>query len=939
MKHSKLALIVAIALLTEAATAAAPDYTKDVAPIFKHFCVGCHNAKDAEAKLAMHTYAALMKGSENGKVITPGNLKKSKLVGMIERKTEPFMPPEGNEMPTAQQVALVKAWIKSGAKGPGAIAAPKLITPKIPPTGKVRRPINAVACSPDGKWVAVARHGVVEIVGAGNHKVVRKLAGHAGNVTAVVFSGDSKRLFAAAGEPGLFGEVSIWNTATWKRTHRLRGQNDSLYSLAVSPNGRVLATGSYDQSIQLWDATSGSKLRTLTGHNGPVNRLAFHPAGKIIASASGDRTVKLWSVATGKRLDTLGEPAKGQNAVAFSPDGRFVVAGGIDNRVRVWRITNQGKEGTNPLIYSRFAHEASILNLVFSPDGKTLASSGEDQTVKFWETRTFTTLRAVKNQSDWPTALAITPSNSHLLVGRLDGSLSRYPLQGARQADSSAKAIYLAPTPKPNGEPGTIKLKSQNETEPNDAPKHANAIKVPGVVSGTLNPSKGAASDTDLYRMRLQAGRTVILETNAARSKSPADTKIEVLHADGRPVLRYLLRAVRDSVIEFRPIDSRQTQVRVLNWEEMQLNQYLYMGGEVGRLFRAPRGPDSGFEFYSNGGKRRCYFDTSAVVHAKDDPVYIVEPYPPGAKLVDNGLPVFPLYYANDDDGERELGNDSRLTFTAPADGEYLVRVTDVRGYGGAKFKYKLSIRDPRPDFRVTISGNNMKVPTGSGQRLSVKVDRIDGFAGEVRVDIKGLPNGVTATSPIVVEADHLVARGVIHVAPTVRPTVSGSPKGKGKKSKKPAATPLDWSKLKVTATATIHGKTITREIRNLRSIQVAAKPKVVVFFTPDPEAKPADKSGELTIAPGTTITAMLRIERNGYKGDLKFDVDHLPHGVIVDNIGLSGILVRAGETHRRVYLTAADWVRDTTRQIHAVGLGQGNQASRPIVLHVRRSK
>ncbi len=76
------------------------------------------------------------------------------------------------------------------------------------------------------------------------------------------------------------------------------------------------------------------------------------------------------------------------------------------------------------------------------------------------------------------------------------------------------------------------------------------------------------------------------LETEAARKNSPADTRIDVLHADGSPVVRCLLRAVRDSAVTFRPIDSRQGGVRLENWQEMDLDQFLYMSGEVCRLFR-----------------------------------------------------------------------------------------------------------------------------------------------------------------------------------------------------------------------------------------------------------------------------------------------------------------------------------------------------------------
>src|SRR5438046_6914136 len=142
--------------------------------------------------------------------------------------------------------------------------------------------------------------------------------------------------------------------------------------------------------------------------------------------------------------------------------------------------------------------------------------------------------------------------------------------------------------------------------------------------------------------------------------------------------------------------------------------------------------------FYGSGGKRRGYFDTSATAHALDAPCYIVEPHPSGVKLVANGLPVFTLFYANDDDGERRLGSDSRLHFTAPADGSYLIRVTDTRGFSGDRFVYRLVVREPKPDFKVTLNGANPTVNAGSGQSFSVSIDRLDEFDGQVQVAING---------------------------------------------------------------------------------------------------------------------------------------------------------------------------------------------------------
>jgi dipeptidyl aminopeptidase/acylaminoacyl peptidase len=937
-------LLVALLPIAARADKQSPDYARHIAPVFRKYCVGCHNAKDHEGKLNLQSYAGLMRGGEEGKVLVPKDVAKSRIVGMLERKVEPFMPPEGNKGPTKAEIALLKGWITAGAIAPKGIAPnDTLVVPMIKPKGKVRRAIDAIAAS--RTWIAVARHGVVELLDAKSGKQRRKLTGLTGDVTDVAFSRDGKLLAAACGEPGLFGLAVVWDTKTWKPVAKLKGHHDGLYCVAISPDGRTLATGSYDQKIKLWDLAKKTELRQLDGHNGPVHDLAFHPTGKILASASGDRTVKLWDVATGKRLDTLGQPEKDQYTVAFSPDGKRVVAGGVDNRIRVWAVTRMGKEGTNPLLYSRFAHEGAILRLVFSPDGQRLYSSSEDRTVKSWDTKQFTQLRTLKVQSDWVTGLATSADGRTLYLGRLNGTFEHIPgiLRNPWDVARAVEPVLLEPIPKVS--PDQLKpLVSLKETEPNDTPKSAQRIAIPANIEGVLRPPKRGTQDFDVYRFHAKAGQPWILETNAARRKSPADTKLEVLHADGRPVLRYLLRAVRDSNITFRPIDSRQAQVRVTNWEEMDLNQYMYLGGEVCRLFQAPRGPDSGYDFYTGRGKRRTYFGTSATVHANDEPVYIVEAYRPGTKLVDNGLPVFPLYFSNDDDGERELGSDSRLTFTAPADGDFLVRVSDTLGRGGKDYKYTLTIRPPKPDFKVSLSVNKT-IPAGSGQRLSVNVDRIDGFNGEIRIDVTGMPRGFGATSPMIVEADHLTQRGVVTVDSWVTSTVFPNAKGKkgtrrGKQRlKRPvvARKPVHWSRVTITATAWIHGKKLVKTLPSFGPIRVSPRPKVTVRLVPDPTAKPQAgvKTGELAMRPGTTMTAMLIVERHGYNGDLKFDVDHLPHGVIVDNIGLSGILVRAGETKRRIYLTAAKWVAPTTRKIDAVAQGQGNQASRPIVFHV----
>jgi hypothetical protein len=915
-------------------SAAEPDFARDVMPVFRKYCIGCHNAREREGGLILEDFAHTLQGGESGAAVVAGKSADSELWRRVTAKDDSRMPPAGHIAPKPQELALLKAWIEAGAKPPeGGLSATGLVTPRIEPKAPVREPITALAVDPRGRWLAVARPHGVEIRTLPQREIITRLEGHAGAVADIQFSRDGQTLVVAAGENGLSGEATLWNTATWTRRQVLTGHRDALYAATLSPQGTLLATASYDREIRTWSVADGNVaegaevgppqlLKVLTGHNDAVYSLAFHPAGALLASASGDRTVKLWDLATGQRLETFAQPSKEQYSVAISPNGKYVAAGGVDMRVRIWEITQDGKEGTNPLLYARFAHEGPILKVLFSPDGSLLVSTAEDRRIKFWETRTFTQAALLERQSDWPAAAAFSPDGRTLWVGRMNGELASYAVD-PRWARGASELQPLSETPGFDNDVAAPLSELLREVEPNDAPAQAQSLVLPAQVAGVLHKENTReprpSGDSDLYRFEARQGQVWILETNAARRGSPADTKLEILDAEGRPVPRALLQAVRDSWINFRPIDSSQVQVRVEFWEEMDLNQFLYMNGEIGKFYRAPRGPDSGYDFYENNGKRRTYFDTTATAHAKDEPVYVVEAYPPGANIVDNGLPVFPLYFVNDDDGERELGTDSRLTFTAPRDGVYLVRVTDSRGFTGEKFAYQLTIRPPRPDFAVKLDTPNVKVPAGSGQRLKFSVDRMDNFDGEIRIDIGNLPPGYQVASPTVIEAGHLTTFSVLTAQTDAQPYDKEV-----------------WNAVAITATATIRGETVTKTVGNLGEVKLDKPPQIRVYLVPDDLSVTAPDGG-LILRPGTTITAMIRVERNGYDGDVKFDVDNLPHGVIVDNIGLSGVLVRANETERQIFLTARPWVPDSTRWIHAVAQGQGNQASAALPLHVRK--
>ena len=937
----------------------APDFATQIAPLLTKYCAGCHTEEDGEGDLSLESYAGLLKGGQTGPVITAGSAKSSRLIGVLTGRVEPAMPPEDEEAPTDKEIALLAAWIEAGAPGPsGAEPARRLIAPKLPPVDAPAA-VTAVAFSPEGTSLAVARFATVELraspstlkeassgqARSNQHPTLeraekpvdadpsqRQWLEHPGKVESVRYSKDGQFLIAATGVTGLYGEARLWNTldGTLQKTFpddQRAVHRDILYAAVPSPDGRLLATAGYDRTIVLWDIETGKLVRKLQGHNGAVFDLAFSPDGKLLASASADTTVKIWHVASGRRLDTRSEPLKELYTVAVSPDGRLLVAGGADSRLRVWRLVSTDKPHINPLLYARFAHEGAIHVLRFSDDGRYLVSAGADGEVKLWETKTFRQIHSWPHQPASVQALAISSAAGRVAVGRMDGSVEFYPLPSREDLPSAARQKQRQPARVPT--PATV-ASEYAESEPNNSPEQALAVTAPARIKGVIDSQQENApheADSDWVRFSSLANQTWIIEVRAARDQSPLDSHVEVVDAQGKSIPRVVLQAVRDSYFTFRGKDSDQTNdFRLFNWEEMRLNQYLYCEGEVVRLYHYPRGPDSGFNVYPNFGKRHGFFDTTPIAHALNEPCYVVEPFPPSAKLLPNGLPTFVIHYENDDQSQRELGNDSYLTFTAPSDGEYLVRVRDVRGLEGGDFRYELAIRAPEPDFKIrSVLRNNENMLIGAGRKFGVELDRSDGFDGPVTIHVEGLPPGFSTHTPLVVQAGQLRAWGTIFVDSAV-----------------PALAEKNAPAIRLTAVAEIDGREVRKWAHDFGKIVLQPEGKLRVKLAPSsPDAPTKEGLPVVEITPGATAKVVVQVERNGYEGRISFGKEealfNAPHGVYVDNIGLNGVQIQEKENQRTVFLTAEPWVEPQERVVFLEAAEQGQPTSNPVLLRVVR--
>lgn len=641
-------------------------------------------------------------------------------------------------------------------------------------------------------------------------------------------------------------------------------------------------TSEQEPNDQPEDATAVSAPATVNGWLGALEDVDVF---RVHARAGGDLVAKITATPIGSNVDTLvtildlaGQTLAGNDDFGTTRDSLVVYRPTTDADVLV-RVTDANPSGGRHH-YRLTLGVVPVVTFAF-PLGRPAGQPGV-VTIEGVNLKAATTARLGAPVADRPNlAPVVVPGLDRDPVTRLDVAVGKH--------------------------------REVREREGNSTLVTAQALFAPVTVNGRIQASGTGASDTDLFRVTMGKGQTLVAQVTAQRLGSSLDSLLEVLDAKGEPVPRARLRAVWETTVDLRSRGSMDPGLRLLAWDELGRGDYVYVDRELIRVQELPKGPDEDVSFVSFRGRRLGFEETTPEGHALMRPVYKVELHPPGATVSASGLPVFDLVYRNDDGGPM-YGKDSRVTFTAPAAGTYYLRLTDARGSSGAHHAYRLTVAAPEPDYDLFVTPSNPNVPREGRVPVTVFAWRRDGFNGPIDVAFRDLPGGIAGTTGRILQGESSVALTL------------------GAQSDAASlVTPL-----RVVGAATVNGRPVEREARADEKVSVIATglpPDVrVVSVTPE----------VVELAPGGRAKVTATIARaNGFAGRVPLSVNNLPFRITVPDIGLNGILITEEQTSRSFEIVAderaepAEQTLYVTARVETNGGTASDHSSVPITIRV----
>ncbi|MBY0459929.1 MAG: hypothetical protein K2V38_21645, partial [Gemmataceae bacterium] len=417
------------------------SFINDVAPVLKENCFACHDAKKKSGKYDMTTYEKIMAGGVGGEPIVAGKPESSEFHALLVTDEQRRMPPrdKGEAVPK-DKAAVVAKWIKEGAKldaglDPKADLVKELRVRWTPPAPPKAYPlpvvVNALAFTPDNKYLVVGGHHELTVWDVATAKLVKRVATRAERAYGLAFLPDGK-LAVAGGRPGqegdvrvydlsakgkADGEVEVLNGVTDKKVmvKHLFDVEDSVLCLAVTPDGKTLAAGGCDRAVRVFDLSDGldkAKLvQTVENHADWVLGCDLSADGKFLVTAGRDKTAKVWDLKAKESVVTFPEHQNIVYGVAVKADGSAGFSVGADKQLRAWKPNGEGKQVKNA-----GGHGDEVFKVVAHPKQPLLATSSADKTVRLWNLDTLAAGKSLSGLTDYVYAVAFSP-DGELVAG------------------------------------------------------------------------------------------------------------------------------------------------------------------------------------------------------------------------------------------------------------------------------------------------------------------------------------------------------------------------------------------------------------------------------------------------------------------------------------------------------------------------------------------
>lgn len=398
------------------------SWFKEVTPIFKRSCNGCHNPNKLKGEVDTSTYQGFLKPGKHGPNFVAGDTAKSRVLEQVGGK-EPDMPKEGDPLSPAE-VALIERWIREGAHDdtPADAYSTKL---KAPPTYTAAPVITSLAVSPDSNWLAISGYHEVFLFDAATLTLKARLLGESPRIESLSFSADSQRLAVGAGAPAQFGEVQVWETATAKEVGAWKLGGDSLFGVSWSPDGTRLAFGGADKSVRIIVAADGRELMKFDNHSDWVFRTTWLGDGKRILSGSRDKAMKLIDATSGQFIDDINKLLEPVASMVRHPKEDWVAYGGAEGGVRLYKMKeNQDRTAGNNdvnLVREFERQPGPVQAVAFSPDGALLAVGSTGGEVRVYKTADGGRAATLAGHDGAVFAVAFTPDGKRVITGGFDG--------------------------------------------------------------------------------------------------------------------------------------------------------------------------------------------------------------------------------------------------------------------------------------------------------------------------------------------------------------------------------------------------------------------------------------------------------------------------------------------------------------------------------------